>query len=189
MKRRTLFPITLLFLLASGCVAPQVTQSVISISIVADGQTHKITVPAGTTAQAAYTSAGITLNSLDRSDPPLYTVLTNGASLKLTRVREEFEVKDETIPFERQVVRNESLTDGETLLVQPGANGTQEITYRHLYEDGKETSVTIFKTVTLKEAVPEVLMVGVQAPFASVPLPGKLAYLIAGNAWVMQAST
>jgi hypothetical protein len=41
----------------------------------------------------------------------------------------------------------------------------------------------------VKDAVPEISMVGIQAPFSSVPITGKLAYLIAGNAWLMQGTT
>jgi len=32
-------------------------------------------------------------------------------------------------------------------------------------------------------------MVGVQSPFAPVPIPGKLIYLTGGNAWIMEGST
>ncbi len=172
-----------------GCTSPQNTQELIQVSLTADGKTSHLLLPAGTTAQAAVTKAGLSLGNLDLLDPPGYTVLTDGAVLKLVRVREAFEVSDSTIPFEHQVVNNESLPARQQLLVQPGENGTQEITTRIVYDDGVETSREVFKTVIVKAAVSEILMVGVQTPFASFPIPGRLAYLIAGNAWLMQTTT
>jgi hypothetical protein len=172
-----------------GCTSPQITQGLIQVSIISDGKTLHISVPAGTTVQTAVTKVGLTLGSLDRLDPPGYTVLSAGAICKLIRVRESYEVSNVTIPFEHQVVKNESLPAGQQLLIQPGVNGTQEITTRIVYEDGTEISREVFKTVIVKEAVSEILMVGVQAPFASLPIPGRLAYLIAGNAWLMETTT
>lgn len=176
-------------LVATGCTSPSVTQGLIKVNFTADGKTQPVSLPSGSSVQDVLTRAGITLGSLDRTTPPIYTILSEGANVKLIRVKETFDVTDVTIPFERQVVKNESMTSGQTLLIQPGVNGTQEITYRHVLEDGIEVNKTEFKSVIIKDALPEITMVGVQAPFASVVIPGKLAYLIAGNAWVMQNNT
>jgi hypothetical protein len=191
--KRLFFIITFFVLIAgmalSGCASPAVTQSLIKINFTADGKTQTFSMPAGASVQQVLTQAGITLGNLDRTTPPAYTILTDGATVKLIRVKENFDVTDVIIPFEHQVVKNESLTSGQTLLIQPGVNGTQEITYRTVLEDGVEVSKTEFKSVIVKEAVPEISMVGIQAPFSPVPITGKLAYLIAGNAWVMQDTT
>ncbi len=93
------------------------------------------------------------------------------------------------MPFERQVVRNESLPEGQQRLVQAGVNGQQEVTYRSILEDGVETSRSIVKTVVLQDTMPEIVMVGAQASFAPLPIPGKIAYLAGGNAWIMDTST
>jgi hypothetical protein len=173
----------------NACAAQSVGQVMIQVNVQADGKTSKITVPVGTTAQGAYIAAGLSLGSLDRSDPPLSTVLADHATLHLIRVHEEFENVEEAIPFEHQVVHNESLPQGQTLLIQPGTNGIQETTYRHLYEDGIEVSKSVVKSVIIKEATPEIVMVGVQAPFTAFAIPGRLVYLTGGNAWVMDGST
>ncbi len=176
-------------MLLSGCKLSQTGQTQIGVSITADGKTRQLEVPAGSTVMQALQQAGVTPGSLDKSDPPFYTLLNNGDSIKLTRVKEEFVTEEQTIPFERQLVRNESLPEGQTRLVQAGVNGQQEVTYRRILEDGVETSKTIVKTVILQEAVPEIDMVGAQSSFAPIPIPGKIAYLAAGNAWVMDTST
>jgi len=129
------------------------------------------------------------MGSLDRADPPLYTVLSNGNSIEIIRVEEIFETEEQVIPFEKQVVRNESLPEGETRLVQAGSNGLQELTYRRVLENEVEISKSIVKSVILQEALPEIVMIGAQSSFAPLPIPGKLAYIAGGNAWIIDTST
>ncbi len=176
-------------LLLTGCELSQTNQAEITVNITADGQTRPVTVPAGSTVAMAFQHAGLTTGSLDRSEPPFYAVLNNGDTVKLTRVEEKFRTETQTIAFERETVRNESLPAGQQRLVQSGSNGEEELTYRTLFEDGVQTSETVVKTVILKAAVPEIMMVGAQSSFAPLPIPGTLAYLAAGNAWVMDTST
>ena len=181
--------ILLMFVLLAGCAAPEVTQGVIDVSISADGQTGQIQIAPGSTVETALETAGLTLDTLDRAVPPMYTVLTDGGLVSIIRVTEEFSVEEITIPFDNQIVKNESLPEGETRLIQPGVNGLQEITSRMVFEDGAEVSVSQVKIVTLQNAVPEILMVGSQTPFAPVNISGRLAYLSGGNAWLMEGIT
>jgi len=160
-----------------------------TISVTADGNSRTLTLPAGSTVSQALQSAGITIGNLDRADPPLYTVLSDGNSIEITRVKELFETEEQIIPFEKQVVRNESLPEGESRLVQAGSNGLQELTYRRVLENEVEISKSIVKSAILQEAVPEIVMIGAQSSFAPLPIPGKLAYLAGGNAWIIDTST
>lgn len=177
-----------LFSLVS-CELSQAKRADVEVSVVADGQKREIAVPSGSTVTQALQEVGITPGDLDKSDPPFYAVLTGGEAIKFTRVQEKFETETQTVPFDRQVVRNESLPEGQQRLVQQGVNGQQEVTYRSVLEDGVETSRSIVKTVTLQETVPEIVMVGAQASYAPLPIPGQIAYLAGGNAWIMDTST
>jgi hypothetical protein len=172
-----------------GCAPPQVTQDLITVNVAADGTETSLELPVGSTVQDALSLAGLSLGALDRIDPPLFSVLPDSTRVTLIRVDEVFKIEQVVIPFEQQVLRNESMPEGQTRLVQMGVNGIQEITYRRVFEDGKETSSNPVKSVVVQEAVPEILMVGSQAPFTSFPIPGRLVYLLAGNAWVMEGST
>ena len=172
-----------------ACSPPQVRQGQIQVSVIADGKPLPVDLPAGSTVQDALDQAGLPLGTLDRSDPPLYTLLRDGSAVTITRIREEFEVEQVVIPFERQVLRNESLPEGETRLSQPGANGLQEITYRRVFEDDVLVTESMVRSVIVEEPVAEIVMVGSRAPFAAVTIPGRLAYLSAGNAWIMEGST
>jgi hypothetical protein len=180
----------ILSIILTGCSAVQITQSnTLQITIEVDQKHLPVNLPPGSTVQGALQQAGVTLSSLDRVDPPAYTVLNAPTVIKVTRVRETFTVQENVIPFERQTVHNESLPDGKTLLVQQGVNGAEQVTYRQVFENDQQVSNTVFKTETLVEPVPEVMMVGVQKPFAALPIPGTLVYLAGGNAWMMQTST
>jgi len=187
--RVCLFAMLSAFFLLTACRSPQVTGEDITVNIAADGDSQTVTLPAGSTVTQALQTANITIGNLDRTEPPLYTVLNEGDSVTLTRVQEKFETEENTVPFERQVVRNESLPDGETRLVQAGVNGVQELTYRIVLEDGEEISRSIVKSVTLQEGAPEIVMVGAQSSFAPLPIPGTIAYIAGGNAWIIDTST
>jgi len=174
----------------SACTPATATvPAVIHIQIIADGDTRQLDVPPGSSVQFALDSANISLSELDRIDPQSFSILAEGDTIRVTRVREEFEIQESTVPFERQTVRNESLPEGQTVLIQAGSNGSQQTTYRILYENEVEVSRTVFKMDTLVEAQPEILMVGVQAPFSPAPIPGRLIYLTGGNAWLMEETT
>ncbi len=159
------------------------------VVIQADGAQQSVRVPLGSTVQEALQSAGITLGELDRVDPPAYTVLGEGAQIRIVRVREEFEIVQETIPFERQTLRSESLPEGETRLLQSGANGLREVTIRRLYEDGEEVTRNTVKVNVIRTPVPEIVMVGSQNTFERLEIPGQLVYLDGGNVWLMQGNT
>lgn len=173
----------------SACAAATPTPGIFSITIEADRQTFVQQVPPGSTVQLVLDKAGITLGNLDRVDPPAYTLLTNPTSIKVTRVREVFEVEESVIPFTRQVVKNESMPTNQKIIVQAGAPGLLQVTYRQLFENDVEVSRAQIKAQTVTEPQPEIEMVGVQSPFMAMPIPGKIAYLSMGNAWLMERST
>ena len=180
----------LLLAALAGCSTSQSsTQNTITVTILADNKTTSVSSSPGITVQEALDQAKIKLNTLDRVDPPSFTVLADNMTIKITRVREEYTVEEVSIQFEHQTVHNESLPEGQKLLIQSGSNGTNQITYRQVFENDVPGPRTVFKTVTLTDPKPEIVMVGVQTPFTAVPITGKIAYITAGNAWIMETST
>ncbi len=173
----------------AACVGPQATAGILHVLVSADGKTTTLEIPSGSTVQAALEAAGVHLGELDRVQPMTYTVLDEGARVEVRRVTERFEIETTTIPFERQTIRNEGIPEGDTILLQPGANGTQETTYRVLMEDGKPVSRTPVKTTVLEEPQAEIIMIGSQAWYTPLQIEGRLAYVSTGNAWLMQGST
>ncbi len=172
-----------------GCAAPQVNQGYSTISIAADNQEIQMKLPSGSTVGEALTAAQITMSDLDKVAPPGYTVLSDGERVTVTRISEEYNIEQVTIPFEHQELKNEALAEGDRRLSQPGVNGVEEITYHKVFENGIEVSNLPVKTTVIKEAIPEIVMIGSKSAFGSVNIPGKIAYLSAGNAWIIQNST
>ncbi len=179
-----------LVLALGGCRAPQrPPERTATITILAGGERYTVQVPVGSTVADALQAAGVTLGALDRTEPPDYTLIGGDLDVQVVRVSESFHVEQEVIPFERRILHNEALPAGETRLLQAGVNGLREVTYRQVFENGTEVINQPVKSVVVKEPQPEIVMVGVQAPFLPRDIPGRLAYLAAGNAWVMDGNT
>jgi len=186
--------VTFLILLPSflvGCAffADEGQSTSIPVTITDGSRIEKLSVTPGTTVQQAVNQAGFELSALDRSAPPLFTEIVKDTQVDIIRVTEEFITEETTIPFSQQQVRNESLPYGQQMLIQSGINGLQQTVYRQVTENGTVISSTLYKVVTIVEAKPEIIMIGVQAPFTPQDISGRIAYLTGGNAWVMETTT
>lgn len=187
-----IFPFLVFLFLLAGCFPAQAQTAQngqLTVTLAVDGTTSTIRVSPGTTVQGLLGAQNIQLSTLDRVEPPAFTVLSGGETVRVVRVREEFEMRETTLPFERQTVRNESLPEGQTMLIQPGVNGQEQITYRKVFENGKQVSESVFQTSRVTDPRAEIMMVGVQQPFTPLPIPGQLVYLTGGNAWMMERDT
>jgi hypothetical protein len=181
--------LSLAILLTSCSAGLNQTDASMHVTIAVDGRISSIPVEPGLSVKSALEKAGITLSPLDRVSPDFGTLVISGQEIRVTRVREEFEVVENTLPFERQTVKNETMPEGQTLMIQTGSNGLQQVTYRILFEDNVPVSRNVFKTEELVQARPEIIMIGVQAPFSAIRIPGKIAYLSGGNAWLMDGTS
>ena len=175
--------------LLAGCTSERPTQAFYNLSIKADGKDFPLQLPAGSTVLDALSAVSLEVGPLDRLTPSSSVPVGDGMEIVLVRVREEFTIEQLVIPFQRQLIRNETLPQGETRLSQPGSNGLQELTYRILYEDEVAVARSVIKSTVVQEAIPEIILVGTQTPYQSVRIPGRLVYLSAGNAWIMETST
>jgi resuscitation-promoting factor RpfB len=181
--------IGLCLLSLAACTPSQPALETIKVVIQVDGKQILTSVPTGKTVQNIIDDQKIYLNALDRIDPTALTPVTQPVTIRITRVREAFETQVKTIPFEPQTVYNEALPKGQSMNIQEGVNGSENITYRKVFENEVEISRSVVKTEIIKAPVPQIQMVGVQAPIAPVDIQGTIVYLTAGNAWVIQKST
>ena len=95
----SLFTVLAAFVLLTACRSPQVSVEDISVNINSDGETLVVALPAGSTVTQALQSTGITIGNLDKAEPPLYTVLSDGDSVTLIRVQEKFETEEVIMNF------------------------------------------------------------------------------------------
>jgi hypothetical protein len=188
--KKALILLFLASLILAACSTPQSTAQTISIPVYVAGEEKLAQIPVGSNVQQALNAAGVALNSMDRTEPDIFTPLEAGGEVRVIRVTEEFEVRQQVIPFQHKTVRNESLPEENEIYLQRGKNGLEEITYRYVYEDGQAVDEgTPVKRHVMEEPVPEIIMVGIQSPFIPVAVPGELVYLRDGNAWMIEETT
>lgn len=189
MRKTRLYLLIALALGLAACASLGSRADLVSVRILVDGGALSASVPAGSSVRQALQAAGVEAGPLDRSEPPSYTILQGGEEVRLLRVSEDFETEQSELPFVSRTLPNEALPVGEQRLIQNGVNGLQEATYRLLYEDGELVARTLVSATTLSQPVEEIIMIGAQSPFSAVGLPGRLAFLSAGNAWVFDGSS
>lgn len=178
--------ILFMVVLMTACsVVPRVSAS-IHVSLVVGGEETQVDIPAGSTVEGLLNEQNIILGALDRTEPPIVTLLAEGDLVRVIRVREEFEIEREIIPFDQQLQPSELLPEGEQQPLQMGENGEREITYRKVFEDGVEVSRLQVKNVILKEAKAQIMLVGMRTSLSPVSFPGRIVYLSDGNAWMLE---
>jgi hypothetical protein len=161
----------------------------IPVSLIVDGLKFEISLPENSTVRDAIEGAQIEIDLLDRSEPSLSTLITPNLEIQFIRVEEIFDTEEEILPFERQILQNESLEEGTIKLVQSGENGLIENTYRNVYEDGEKISRTLVFQSVIAEPIEEIQMRGVQISSSSLLISGKIAYLSGGSAWLIEGSS
>jgi hypothetical protein len=183
--------IFVLTLVGAGCIPSPDSppQKEINVEIIADQEAYAITVPAGSTVGDALQAANLTLEGKDRVEPSTSAVLEENSTLRVIRVEEEFETKEQVMPYEVVRQSSESLPEGEEQLLQAGKNGLRKVTYVRVFENGEEVAYEEVNSVVVEEPVDEIVLVGVQSSISPVTIPGRLVYLSDGNAWMMEKST
>jgi len=172
----------LLTLVACGPSEPM------QVTIAVDGG-QRVVQTTGATVRDVLGENGIILGELDRVEPDLWVETTPGMTVTVVRVEEKQETVREVVPFQHKTIKSEAMAEGETRLIQPGANGEVEIIYRVLLEDGVEVARNELRRVTINPAVDEIVVVGTHGALVSVPITGTITYLSAGNAWLMREAS
>ncbi|MCH7588341.1 MAG: G5 domain-containing protein [Chloroflexi bacterium] len=173
----------------AACAGPLNGRIPVEVAILADGITVQVDLPPGSTVFDALEKSGIELGANDRVEPPSFTIISESTIISVFRITETLEIETSPIPFERQILRSEAIPEGETRLLQAGKMGLEEITYRIIKEQGKETIKIALNHVALEQPVPEILMIGERSAFIPVTFSGVIAYASAGNAWLIEGET
>ena len=167
--------------------APQTQQ----ISITADGQTQTMTTDAPTVRQVLE-DAAVALGNSDEVDPPLFTPVSDGLAIRIVRVSESVETIEQGLPFERRIVRNESMgADDPPQIVQAGQSGLQELTVRIVYRDGLEVERVVVRSTTITASQDEIVMIGLGAatPVDNLSFSGRIAYINGGRAELLRGQS
>ena len=144
-----------------------IINSAVPLVITADGRDIS-TFVAATTVGEALAVAGITLQDLDYSRPAETDPLPEDGRITVVRVREEVLNETQTVPYDTEATKTDSLDYGVKQVVQAGEFGLQIARVAVRYEDGVEVSRTNLDTVVLKEPVNQIENVGTKVTAQTV---------------------
>jgi hypothetical protein len=159
-----------------------------TVTVIADGGTREVATEA-LTVRDLLTEVGVALDSDDRVVPSEPTLIRDAMIVRVIRVETRTETEEREIPFDRRTVRDASISEDETQLLEPGVTGVEELTYRIVIEDGIEVDRSLVRRVTLREPRTEVILVGAQVERKPIALRGTIAFIANYNAWVMRGKS
>jgi hypothetical protein len=125
----------------------------------------------------------VVLGELDRVQPGLWTDLRRGMVVVVTRVVERRELG--TIPYSQRILRDESRPPGEKSVLTEGRDGDEEFIYHVEVEGGSEVRRELVDHRVITAPQPEIMVIGIKGIVPATPLPGLLAYVSGGNAWLI----
>lgn len=182
----------LVSLVLSSCAQslPETTERApVTVQLEADGQNHRLASDK-TTVRELLEEAGISLGETDEVTPPLFTPLESDLEITVVRVKENTDTILHSIPFERKIVRNESMdADAEPVILQAGTAGLQEETIRTVFRDGEESERWVTQVTLIEPAQDEIIMIGIGVARGNVAIPGILAYDSDGAALILRGLT
>lgn len=171
----------------TGCIA--LPTPPLRVVIVADGERQVVETKTASVRELLAETT-LALAGLDRVTPPETAQVRDGMTVTITRVLERMESITTTLPFRRQTVRDATLPENETRLLQAGQSGIREQVYRSVWEDGTLKERTLVKDAIIRDPQDEILLVGQRPEFAVTQvLTGTLAYLENQDAWLFRHST
>jgi Tol biopolymer transport system component len=179
-------------LMLAACATPTpqfISQEPLRVVLTGDGESQQL-MSVANNVRELLNEAGVSLDDADIVEPPLFTPLTDGLEISITRVTESIEVIEQSIPFQRRSVRNESMSaDSPPIIVQNGRTGLQEITLRIVYHDGLEYSRQQTNLTVIEPTQDEIVMIGVGSSPSDVDFAGQLAFINGGNSVIYRGST
>lgn len=193
MRKRLLRPVSLFIAVCLvvgvlvGCEAESAQNLV--VSLVADNTERAIQFDAPITVGEALREADIELGTLDEVNPPLFTQIANGMRITVARVQQTTECENQEIPFREQRISNEGLRAGEERLGQAGQNGIEQVCFRITIRDGRRLDPVEISRTLVTAPQDLVIYVGPSGELDPVQLPGTLAYVSSGNAWIIRGSS
>lgn len=121
---------------------------------------------AGETVQDVLNRAEINCDESTKLSANLTDAVSADMAITLVRSVTKTIKETEIIPFEVETKESDSLYVGSTSTAQEGKNGENTLTYKVVYEDGKEVSRTLISKETTKEAQKKIILKGtkVKAP-------------------------
>lgn len=175
-------------ILMTACTQDSEDSSLL-VTLVVDGRERAVPQMVAVTVDEVLRQAEIQLGPLDDVVPPLYTQITDGMRITVARVSEETECDEVEVPYQEQRIPYEALPPGETRMVQPGQNGTQQVCYRVTIRDGVRSNPVQISSVPLVEPQNSVVYYGPSGELDPVSIEGAITYISHNNIWQIRGSS
>ncbi len=137
------------------------------VTVTADGKATVIRVTPGTVGEALV-KAQVVLDNNDEVSSTLDTALFSGMSITVFRIDYSQRTENETIEFENTTRNAKDIYIGETRLSQTGANGSKTVVYEDRYVDGVFEKASVLSETIIREAVPQVTLIGTKVKVAAI---------------------
>lgn len=158
------------------------------VTILVSGQQIHTLTTAGTVGKAL-AEAGVSLQVLDYARPAENEPLPEDGQIRVVRVREEINLREELIPFENTTTPDASLEQGQTRITKPGQYGVKVTRERAVFEDGQEVSRGVDSDWTASEPVAQKVGVGTKVVARSAGTPdGAIDYWREVRVWATSYS-
>jgi resuscitation-promoting factor RpfB len=137
------------------------------VTLIADGHKNRLTT-AAPTVSALLAQQQLTVKPLDKLNKLPDAALTNGMTVKLTRIETKRVTKTESVKFSTVSRKNSTLYKGTTKVVTKGRSGSRQAVYDLVIADGKVSKRTLVDATTTSKPVTQVVEVGTKSrPAAS----------------------
>lgn len=118
----------------------------------------------GGTVQDVLNKAGIELGEDDKVSPKLDQNINDDTAITVTIVEKTEVTEEEVVEFETTTKNDDSLEKGKTKTDTEGVNGTANVTYEIVTENGEEVEKTEINREVTKEPTNEVVLRGTKEP-------------------------
>jgi uncharacterized protein YabE (DUF348 family) len=151
------------------------------LEITADNETFT-GYSAAETVGAALADNGVSLQDLDYSLPALSEALPADGAIRVVRVTEELIMQQSTIPYESELLADDTLEIGAREVIEPGAVGISADRVVVRYEDGEEVSRVNEGSIVIAEPLTRVVHYGTRIVDKVMDTPdGPITYYMAVN--------
>ena len=138
------------------------------VTFVVAGKKSTETVTAGTV-EDALEEAKIAFDSNDKLKPGSDASIKDGMTVTLDRIQRKTETRTRSIPFETTEKKDSSLTKGTTRVEREGKAGSEKVTVRVTYKNGKAVYTKETGNEVTAKPVSKVVRVGTKAKPTSTP--------------------
>ena len=118
----------------------------------------------GGTVQDVLNNAGVEVGEDDKVSPKLDQNINDDTAITVTIVEKTEVTEEETVEFETTTKNDSSLEKGKTKTDTEGVNGTANVSYEIVTENGEEVEKTEISREVTKEPTNEVILRGTKEP-------------------------